>query len=113
MGRWLNLGPGIAAIIQALPDEELKLNPLEQLLSFVDADIEHSLELAALEPPNGHVAPVAINQPGTKDATEFGLMALKCLEGIARGIQIPDDKPVWLPHGWILFRHSRPLSKDT
>lgn len=82
---------GIAALIQAIPDDESKIAPLDQLLDFVEADVQICLHALAVEssginfnsaPSNGELAPA------------IGLVALKCLEGMAKGSQAQNDVPV-------------------
>lgn len=83
---------GIASIIQALPTDESKISPLDQLLHVVEADIQDCLRFIsneatsnsnAVEPSSNYVA-----------AAELGHTALSCLASIAKGMQTPTDKPV-------------------
>ncbi|KAH8821592.1 armadillo-type protein [Xylogone sp. PMI_703] len=91
---------GIASVIQAMPQDELKQPPLEQLLNFIEADLAYSLHLLSLEPLNN-----ATDQEGSIEANkaadsnyskalEIGLLALRCLTSIGKGLQVPDDTPV-------------------
>jgi hypothetical protein len=85
---------GIASIIQALPTDQSKVPPLEQLLNFVDAEVQDCLQLISgegnrdipffnrLENNNNYVA-----------AAELGHTALSCLASIAKGMQTRTDKP--------------------
>ncbi|KAK0099684.1 hypothetical protein ONS95_013423 [Cadophora gregata] len=73
---------GIASIIQGLDSEEAKLAPLEQLLDYVQSDVEKCLQIA-----NG-------SNGGELTALDLGIIALKCLAGMSKGIQAPEDKPV-------------------
>lgn len=67
----------IAMIIQAIPKEEDKLEPLSTLLTFVET------EAAVL-----HQA----NECGRlEDGVASGLCALDCLASIARAVQVPDS----------------------
>ncbi|KAJ5043171.1 uncharacterized protein L3040_004552 [Drepanopeziza brunnea f. sp. 'multigermtubi'] len=75
---------GIASIIQALDSDEAKLAPLEQLLDYVQSDVEKCLELSN-QPPNSGLT-----------ALDLGTISLKCLAGIAKGIQTPYEFPVHL-----------------
>lgn len=70
----------IAPIIQALPTEEAKIGPLEQLLQFVDQDVNACL--------------AAVSQSEVKEAIAAGASALRCLLSIAKGLQVPADIPV-------------------
>lgn len=70
----------IAPIIQALPTEEAKIAPVEQLLQFVDQDVNSCL--------------TAASQSDAKEANAAGASALRCLLSIAKGLQVPSDVPV-------------------
>lgn len=70
----------IAAIIQALPQDQDRLEPLTTLLSSIQSDVAKSLSLAS----GGLV----------EDAEACGLEALRCLTSIAKGLQAPSDLPV-------------------
>jgi hypothetical protein len=99
---------GIASIIQALEDEEQRVTPLEQLLNFVEADVEQCLLLlSSIVPPQEGEQyssdPSQIDGGRGAMALELGVTAFKCLAGIAKGIQVPDDGPVDLEK-----RESRP-----
>ena len=90
---------GIASIIQALGNEELKLAPLEQLLNFIETDVEQCLLLlSSIVSPNGggqHPSDPSSTDEGLGAlALDLGVIAFKCLAGIAKGIQVPDDRPV-------------------
>jgi len=86
---------GIASIIQALPIERAKVAPLGQLLHFVEADVERCLSLISQQPAADLSTLNTSNIPPNYDtALELGLMALRCLASIAKGIQVPTDKPV-------------------
>ncbi|CAL3965652.1 unnamed protein product [Diplocarpon coronariae] len=73
---------GIASIIQALDSDEAKLAPLEQLIDYIQSDVEKCLELSNS----------AVNAGLT--SLDLGIISLKCLAGIAKGIQTPEDTPV-------------------
>jgi hypothetical protein len=90
---------GIASIIQALENQELRLAPLGKLLDFIEADVEQCLLLLSSIFSSGgedRYTPDPSNTDGGKGALalELGVTALKCLAGIAKGIQVPDDRPV-------------------
>lgn len=85
---------GIASIIQALDSEESKLAPLDALLNYIEIDIERCLNMVASQPPATHVVTGADGSRKELTALDFGILALKCLVGIAKGVQVPDDKPV-------------------
>lgn len=94
---------GIAALIQAIPDDEAKIVPLNQLLDFVEADVQICLQLIL----EARSQAVPLQFPGTPSGSNFnptpntneiasaiGIVALKCLEGMAKGSQAPTDAPV-------------------
>jgi hypothetical protein len=88
---------GIASIIQALENEEQRVAPLEQLLNFIEADVEQSLLLLSSIVPlqeRDQSDPSQMDGGRGAMALELGVTAFKCLAGIAKGIQIPDDGPV-------------------
>ena len=72
----------IAAIIQALSTDEAKVSPLDQLLEFVQMDVENCL--------------LYLRSSQIEDAKAFGLSALECLVSIGRAMQVPDKVPVEL-----------------
>lgn len=88
----------IASIIQAMPDEESKLVPMEKLLGLVRIDHEQSLSLLnfhsfpqpGLETINPSNAPLDVHAA----ASELMVLSLRCLASIAKGIRAPDDIPV-------------------
>lgn len=83
---------GIASIIQAMESEKAQTAPLAQLLSFIDVDVEQCLRLLSLdhtELENGTGVPI---NHGV--AAEVGLSALRSLEGVAKGLRVPADRPV-------------------
>jgi hypothetical protein len=88
---------GIASIIQAIEPEESKLAPLEQLLGYVESDVDLSLGLAAMQTSTDTQMSTGIVSASAKNdaaAIDAGVLALRCLTGIAKGIQVPDDTPV-------------------
>lgn len=90
----------IASIIQAIPENASKLGPLDQLLRFIEADIEQCLLLLSSEPagdPRVSTAPMTQAYGGTSNyeaALGIALMSLRCLGSIAKGLQVPVDVPV-------------------
>ena len=64
----------IAAIIQALPSEEEKLRPLDQLLIFIEDDVQRCLKAEELE-----------------KARSIGLSVLRCLINMGKELRVPDD----------------------
>ena len=68
---------GIAAIIQALPSDNMKINPLSRLIRFVQQDVETCLKL--------------MNQYEPEELQKYGVGALKCLVSIGKSLQTPDD----------------------
>ena len=83
---------GIASIIQALPTDGSKVLPLDQLLNFVEAEVQDCLHLISSED-----MPTA-DLPGSSNnyiaAAELGHTALSCLASIAKGMQTRTDKLV-------------------
>ena len=67
----------ITAIVQALPDDEAKLDPLHKLLEFVERDVHECLNLLEIDQP--------------EEAQSKGHCALRCLVNIGKGLQSPDD----------------------
>ena len=72
----------VAAIVQAIPSEELKIQPMDKLLHFVEADIQKSMALA--------------RAGQTENALEVALSALRCLASMGKALQAPDDLPIEL-----------------
>jgi hypothetical protein len=87
----------IACLIQAIPDDESKVAPLDQLLNFVGVDIEECLQRIVLstgpQPEVPNVLPPQPPSPG-QTAPELGALSLRCLAAIGRGLQEPHDKPL-------------------
>lgn len=71
----------IAYVTQALPSEEVKLEPVKRLLGFVEQDVQECFSLVAQQ---------------HEDAKEVALLALRCLLSIGRGLQVPEDIPILL-----------------
>lgn len=75
----------IGAVIQALPDEHLKQDPLLGLLKTVEIDFQKSLQLRTA---------------GFNDEAETrGIETLRCIASIAKGLQAPTDIPLELSEG--------------
>ena len=88
---------GISSIIQAIPTEETKVAPLEQLLYFIEVDVEQCIQLLSSLSIQQSALTVTLSPHLPTEynaACEFGLTALRCLEGVAKGLQIPTDAPV-------------------
>jgi hypothetical protein len=85
---------GIASIIQALPDDKFKVEPLGQLLCFVEADLEQCLRLISEGPSQTATSNASDASSPYGTASELGLRTLRYLVSIAKGIQVPIDKPV-------------------
>ncbi|CZR59294.1 related to KAP122 Member of the karyopherin-beta family, nuclear import [Phialocephala subalpina] len=83
---------GIASIIQAIDSDEAKVTPLDTLLNYVEGDIERCLNL--ITSPQPHIITGANGARKEITPLDFGILATKCLAGIAKGVQVPDDKPV-------------------
>ena len=67
----------IAAIVQAIPSEEERLNHLDVLLKFVEQDVQASVNL--------------LGEGRDEESQAHGLCALQCLVNIGKGFQAPDD----------------------
>ncbi|KAI9837466.1 MAG: hypothetical protein M1819_007114 [Sarea resinae] len=70
----------IAAIIEALPSEDAKAEPIQELLNFVEQDVSSCLTSLS----NGDV----------EAGRNAGLTALGCLASMGKALQAPDDVPV-------------------
>ena len=67
----------IAAIIQALPVDEERIDPLYMLLHFVEIDVKICVE--------------SITAGEHEQAQAYGLCALGCLVNMGKAFQLPDD----------------------
>lgn len=68
---------GIAAIIQAIPEDENKYGPLSTLIQFIERDLNNCIRFME-----------------ASQAEEFqasGVCALKCLASMGKALQAPDD----------------------
>ena len=90
----------IASIIQAIPDEESQVAPLEQLLHFIEVDIGQCLRIftsassTEVDPNSAYMMQPHLNDTDTKAALGLGVNALNYLVGVAKGLQVPVDQPV-------------------
>ena len=76
----------IAMIVQALPSDEKKINPLSTLITFVEKDADYCYD-----------ARIANR---TEEALTRGLCALRSLSSIGKGLQMPDDAVIDLETEW-------------
>lgn len=67
----------IAAIVQAIPSEKEKFDNLDNLLSFVESDVQASVRLR--------------EESREEESLAHGLCALRCLVNIGKAFQAPDD----------------------
>lgn len=94
----------IASIIQAVRNDADKLSAFAQLFGFARQDIERSIQLAAnpqtlnLEDPlhrRGVDLAEGAGQPSPADVSlQLALRALRCIAGMAKGMQSARDGPV-------------------
>lgn len=86
---------GVACLIQAMDDETSKIEPLFQLLSYIEFDAEKCLGLlnskSLIIGTNGISTVIHENEVR---AVDLGILTLKCLLGIAKGLQVPDDQSI-------------------
>ncbi|KFX90214.1 hypothetical protein V490_06567 [Pseudogymnoascus sp. VKM F-3557] len=75
----------IGAVIQALPEEHLKQEPLLGLLKTVEIDFHKAAQLRA----------AGISE----EAEACGIETLRCIASIAKGLQAPTDIPLELSEG--------------
>lgn len=71
---------GIAAIIQALPNEESKIAPLSTLLESIEYDMSRAEQ--------------SLSSGDVESATTFGVSALRCLVSMGKASQTPEDAPI-------------------
>lgn len=90
----------IAAVIQAVPDEDVRLGHLEALLSFVQHDTRKSMQLLTLPKLSSDALGNALDIHRCSTLTEpselplhMALKALRCLISIGKGLQAPSDSP--------------------
>ncbi|KAL7267262.1 member of the karyopherin-beta, partial [Rhizina undulata] len=72
----------ISYVVQALPTEEEKLEPVRKLLGFVESDIQACMSSLA--------------QQRLDEAKDLALLSLRCLVAIGKGLQVPEDLPIIL-----------------
>ncbi|EPE34071.1 ARM repeat-containing protein [Glarea lozoyensis ATCC 20868] len=91
---------GIASLVQAIPLDKLKLKPLDELLNFIEADIEECFRIIAFqatsEDTSGSAHMNSVTLTADSPALQLGLGALKSIIGIGRGLQTPHDTPIYL-----------------
>lgn len=94
----------IASIIQAIPDDSLKINAFRRLLAMVVVDADISLQLSAypegslLPPDNPSILraydlaqrPTA-EVPAAEVSLQLAIRALRCLISMAKGLQAPTE----------------------
>lgn len=76
---------GIASIIQTMAVDEAKAAALDQLLNCVEIDVQRCLNMPQSYDDNPDAQVTKL---------DVGLLAMKCLVGMGRGSQVPDDMPV-------------------
>ncbi|KAJ3532919.1 hypothetical protein NM208_g8220 [Fusarium decemcellulare] len=106
---------GIASVIQAIPDPSQRYSACARLLSFVQTDVQRSLELQ--QSPGTDTFP-CFAEPSCSNAiaaffdespgTHMALKSLKCLTSIGRGLQAPSDLSVDLDGEQVKARTSDP-----
>ncbi|RKF56630.1 Importin beta-like protein kap111 [Erysiphe neolycopersici] len=86
---------GIACLIQAMDDEASKIEPLNQLLGYIEFDAGRCLDLLNSKPPIIEINDTSTVTPENEArAVDLGILTLKCLLGIAKGLQVPDDQSI-------------------
>jgi hypothetical protein len=89
---------GIASLIQALPDDESKLEPLNELLNYIEVDVESCLRLLSPSLPIDLASNINTSDKNLSNdytmALELAVRVLRCLEGVAKGLQQPKDQPL-------------------
>ncbi|KAI9772601.1 MAG: hypothetical protein M1835_006254 [Candelina submexicana] len=70
----------VSAIVQALPTEEAKAQPLRKLLGLIEQDVKTCTDSARLGNPEA--------------AQDAGIAALRCLCSVGRSMQVPTDVPI-------------------
>lgn len=72
----------ISYVVQAFPSEHQKLEPLSKLLSYVENDVQRCI--------------VFLQRHRVQEAKDGGILAMRCLVAIGKGLQAPDDVPIVL-----------------
>jgi hypothetical protein len=91
---------GIASIIQTMDSDEAKAAALDQLLNYVESDVQRCLNLLASQPITSQAADTSqiaysdAHSGATITALDLGVLSMKCLVGMGRGSQVPEDRPV-------------------
>lgn len=110
---------GITSIIQTMGSDEGKAAALDELLNYVEADVQRCLSLIVSQKntyqPTATSMDRYINQNASPEvsALDLGVLSMKCLVGMGRGCQVPEDRPVDLDHSevqssfWTLGKGSR------
>ncbi|KAL3425767.1 hypothetical protein PVAG01_02558 [Phlyctema vagabunda] len=86
----------IASIIQAIPQDAIKLSALEQLTKFIETDVEQCILFLSSQP--GKPGSTSSGQAAQENLYELALStmadSLRCLASVAKGMQVPNDVPV-------------------
>ncbi|KPM36895.1 hypothetical protein AK830_g9668 [Neonectria ditissima] len=89
---------GIASVIQAIPDSPQRYSAFARLLSFIQRDVQRSLELLQSSQSitvSCFVAPACSYAASDEHpALHTALKALRCLASTGRGLQAPTEAPV-------------------
>ncbi|KAI5457922.1 armadillo-type protein [Mariannaea sp. PMI_226] len=103
---------GIASLVQAIPDRIQKYSACARLLSFIQTDVQLSLEL--LRSPSGTTTPCLMgsscsySSPDEHPALHTALKALRCLSSTGRGLQAPTDSSVNLTDERVITGNTDP-----
>jgi hypothetical protein len=91
---------GIASLIQAIPFDKLKLEPLDELLNFIETDVEECFRLVSSQASVGNTSSLdyhpSVLLSADSPALQLGVGALKSIIGIGRGLQTPHDTPIYV-----------------
>ncbi|RKF72661.1 Importin beta-like protein [Golovinomyces cichoracearum] len=85
---------GVSCLIQALDSEVSKIAPLNQLLGYIEADVEKCLRLVLAQNDIIETHDKSTGIDNEDEAAEIGISVLKCLSGVARGLQASDDRSI-------------------
>ncbi|KAH6893595.1 armadillo-type protein [Thelonectria olida] len=89
---------GIASLVQAIPNQTERYSACARLLSFIQTDVQRSLEL--LQSPQAVTIPCFVASgcsyasPDEHPALHTALKALRCLTSTGRGLQAPSEVAV-------------------
>lgn len=90
---------GITCLIQGLNDETLKIDSLNQLLNYIESDVGLCLNLINNQPSLTVIEDQFTSTTNDESrAVDIGIVILKCLLGISRGLQLPRDQPIHLEY---------------